>query len=118
MNSAPSSGTTRDVIDASTPVDLSRRAFLSASLTVGRGFMLGLAWAPVRSLPAEACPLRRSPQRFNSMRSCASHRMAWSRSWERSPEIGQGVKTKLQVMIADELDVDWKKRAGRAAPPR
>jgi isoquinoline 1-oxidoreductase beta subunit len=79
----------------------SRRAFLHASAAAGGGLLLQAILPPVtRSAPAEqAAPLnafiRIAPDGIVTI-------MA------KNPEIGQGVKTTLPMVIAEELDVDWK----------
>ena len=88
----------------SAPVRVSRREFLQASLVAGGGLLLTTRLGgTVRS---SATVRTASEWRLN----------AWIRFLPdgsvtivaQNPEIGQGVKTMLPMLIADELDVDWK----------
>jgi isoquinoline 1-oxidoreductase beta subunit len=83
--------------------DLSRRSFIKASAAVGGGLMLDL------SLPVFAQGVSRVPEA--GTRLTAYIRIAPSGETvivAKNPEIGQGVKTSLPMIIAEELDVDWK----------
>jgi isoquinoline 1-oxidoreductase beta subunit len=86
-------------------VTLDRRSFLRASALAGGGMLLALyfkapADAQGRQGGPPAPPL--SPNAFiRIMPDGTVHIMA------KNPEIGQGVKTMLPMIIADELDVDW-----------
>jgi len=83
--------------------ELSRRAFLRASALAGGGVLLSSFWEPVeaatKARPAPAPVLnafiRIQPDGVVTIAS-------------KNPEIGQGVKTMLPMLIADELDVEWK----------
>jgi isoquinoline 1-oxidoreductase subunit beta len=77
----------------------SRRAFLKISAISGGGFMLramlpSLAKADVAAEPLNAF-IRIAPDGIVTIMS-------------KNPEIGQGIKTMLPMVIAEELDVDWK----------
>jgi isoquinoline 1-oxidoreductase beta subunit len=76
---------------------LSRRFFLQVSLSAAGGMLLNL-----RS-PAEAQGVAAS-QVGLFVRIDPDNRMTIG---ARNPEIGQGVKTSLPMIIADELDADW-----------
>ncbi|HJQ20702.1 MAG TPA: molybdopterin cofactor-binding domain-containing protein [Gemmatimonadaceae bacterium] len=87
---------------------VSRREFLRASSIVGGGLLLAsyidladassaFAQTPLASAP-EFAPnafIRMTPDGIVTIVA-------------KNPEIGQGVKTMLPMLIADELDVDWK----------
>ncbi len=81
---------------------LNRREFLKATTLAGGGFALGLyraPWAEAQGGP----PPDLNPTAFISI---AKDGIATIKA--RGPEIGQGVRTMLPMMIAEELDVEWK----------
>src|SRR3982751_6720944 len=81
---------------------LSRRSFLQVGSVTGGGVMLGLHIAPRALAQAPDQPafdakafIRLSPDGSVTLVS-------------RNPEIGQGIKNMLPMLIAEELDIDWK----------
>ena len=78
----------------------SRRAFLKVS-AAGGGLLLSFKLAPLggalASTPASELSafIRIAPDGIVTIAA-------------KNPEIGQGIKTSLPMIIADELDVDWK----------
>src|SRR5581483_4301818 len=89
------------------PHDPSRRVFLTASLTAGGGFALGLAWSPLTSARAEAsAPQAAAAVELNAFVRIDGEGLATIMA--KNPEIGQGMKTTLPMLIAEELDVEWK----------
>ena len=89
----------------------------SASAVAGGGLLLSSFCDPLEA--AAARPSARPGPRASTP-SSASTPTASVTITAKNPEIGQGVKTMLPMLIADELDVDWKRRAhraGRSTPP-
>ena len=89
------------------PADASRRAFLKASAIAGGGMMLSLTLP----LVAEAAVTYLGPEQTNLPELNAFVRIAPDgivTIMAKNPEIGQGIKTMLPMLIAEELDVDWK----------
>jgi isoquinoline 1-oxidoreductase beta subunit len=85
---------------------LDRRNFLRISAVAGGGVLVALYVDPVTQIFAQspqAPPSAFIPTAF--VRVAADKTVT---IMAKNPEIGQGVKTHLPMIIADELDVDWK----------
>jgi isoquinoline 1-oxidoreductase beta subunit len=80
----------------------SRRTFLRASLAVGGGLLLELSIPGVTAAPPDTSP---SWATLNAFVEISSNGVVTIMS--KNPEIGQGIKTMLPMLIAEELDVDW-----------
>ncbi|WP_417358872.1 molybdopterin cofactor-binding domain-containing protein [Gallaecimonas pentaromativorans] len=87
---------------------LSRRAFLKAGAALGGGLMVSLYLPP---LAAAGAPQKAA---LNAYISITPDGMVNIMSV--APEIGQGIKTSLPMIIADELDADWAKVKVQQAP--
>ena len=84
-------------------MSLTRRTFLQTSALAGGGLALGFYKSPVASAQGAARP-ELSPLAFIQIAPNGTITLM-----ARAPEIGQGVKTMLPMMIAEELDADWSK---------
>src|SRR5882757_9261447 len=84
-------------------MNLNRRSFLKITALASGGFTLGLytaPWAEAQGPPKQA---ELKPTAFIKI---APDGIVTIKA--RGPEIGQGIKTMLPMLIAEELDVDWK----------
>jgi isoquinoline 1-oxidoreductase beta subunit len=88
-----------------TTLMLDRRSFLRVTALAGGGFMLASYVEPLAAFEqggrGRQAPL--DPTAFVSI-----DRNGIATIVARNPEIGQGVKVMLPMLIAEELDVDWK----------
>src|SRR5271165_61119 len=91
---------------------LERRSFLKISVLAGGGVMFGLTTehpAAAQGRGAPAPPI--DPHNFIKIAPDGTVTIL-----AKNPEVGQGVKTMLPMLIADELDVDWKQCKIEQAP--
>lgn len=87
------------------PADPSRRAFLSASVAAGGGLMLTVSLPGIAEAALEPHPTEASAMRLGAYILIARDGLVTIMA--RSPDMGQGMKTTLPMIIADELDVPW-----------
>ena len=83
-----------------------RRSFLKASALAGGGMMLGFNWACAPTVE-EALTMPDAWYAVNAFMKIGNNGVVTIMS--PNPEIGQNVKTAMPMIIAEELDVDWKK---------
>jgi len=82
----------------STLLNVSRRQFLQASVVGGAGLILGVSYRPARAAGAS---------RFQPNAFLAIDRTGRVTIWVAKSEMGQGVRTALPMIVADELEADW-----------
>jgi isoquinoline 1-oxidoreductase beta subunit len=84
-----------------------RRSFLKASAAAGGGMVLGFSWlASCKPTPEQVKQLPENWQDINAYLKIGENGMVTIMS--PNPEIGQNVKTSMPMIVAEELDVDWK----------
>jgi len=92
-------------------VILDRRAFLRVSSLASGGFLLAYHLEPATKALAAAAQAAAPQPPTAAFQPLAFVRVAANNVvtiMAKNPEIGQGVKTSLPMLIAEELDVDWK----------
>ncbi|MGA8011541.1 MAG: molybdopterin cofactor-binding domain-containing protein [Candidatus Acidiferrales bacterium] len=83
---------------------VSRRSFLRASAIAGGGMLLAYYVEPITEVLAQfGPPVTLLPASFITIAPNGIVTLI-----AKNPEIGQGVKAMLPMLIAEELDVDWK----------
>ncbi|HEX8529877.1 MAG TPA: xanthine dehydrogenase family protein molybdopterin-binding subunit [Cytophagales bacterium] len=93
-----------------TATDQRRRSFFKQLAAAGGGLMLGFNWLDAGAAPAagSAAPLAGAADaiNFNSYLSISPQGVITL--FSPNPEVGQGIKTAFPMIVAEELDVDWK----------
>jgi isoquinoline 1-oxidoreductase beta subunit len=82
---------------------LSRRSFFRVSALAGGGFLLATQLDPVADLFAQAPATGFAPNAFIKITPDGVITLV-----AKNPEVGQGIKTSLPMLLAEELDVDFK----------
>jgi isoquinoline 1-oxidoreductase beta subunit len=86
---------------------IGRRSFLRVTALAGGGFLLAAYVDPVTKVFAQSSQ-DAPPVSFEATAFIRVTSDGVVTIMAKNPEIGQGVKTELPMIIADELDVDWK----------
>lgn len=86
----------------------SRRSFLKIASAAGGGLFLGFNWTQSSAAPVvvDAGAVAAGTVNFNSYLSIGTDNIITIVS--PNPEIGQGIKTAFPMVVAEELDADWK----------
>ncbi len=93
-----------------------RRSFLKTSTLAGGGMVLGFSWL-ASCKPATAEEILSMPKEWfdiNGFLKIGENGLVTIMS--PNPEIGQNVKTSMPMIIAEELDIDWKNVLVEQAP--
>src|SRR6204780_2063322 len=81
---------------------VNRRSFLRVTSLTGGGLLLGLATKPQKASAQFGPGPAQVPNNFIKIDPDGTVTIM-----AKNPEIGQGIKTMLPMLIAEELDVDW-----------
>ena len=93
---------------------LGRRSFLKSSVAAGGGMMLGFSWLASCKPTEEILTLPDEWFEINSYLKIGDNGVVTI--YAPNPEFGQNVRTSMPMLIAEELDLDWKKVIVDQAP--
>lgn len=93
---------------------IGRRSFLKTSALAGGGFMLSFSWLAGCKPGPETLELPKEWFELNGYLKIGDNGLVTIMS--PNPEIGQNVKTSMPMLVAEELDVDWKNVIVEQAP--
>jgi len=95
---------------------IGRRSFLKSSAMAGGGMMLGFSWLASCQSKTEAEILAMPKEWFeiNSYLKIGDNGLV--SIFSPNPEFGQNVRTSMPMLVAEELDVDWKNVIVEQAP--
>lgn len=94
-------------LEAAEPRNITRRSFLRVSAIAGGGILLSAYIDPLEMGVALAQqPLQAAALSPNAFVRISPEGIATITA--KNPEVGQGIRTMLPMLIAEELDVDWK----------
>jgi len=93
----------------------SRRNFLKIATAAGGGLLLGFNWAETEAATSAIVDTTAAGSvDFNSYLSINPQGVITI--FSPNPEVGQGIKTAFPIIVAEELDADWKKVVVEQAP--
>ena len=84
---------------------IERRSFLKVTALAGGGLLFGLVETPKAQAQGRGGPAAPPPDPKNYIKIAPDGTVTIT---AKNPEVGQGVRAMLPMMIAEELDVDWK----------
>ena len=92
-----------------------RRTFIKSTALAGGGMMIGFSWlASCKPTPKDLLTLPKEWYKINGYLKIGENGVVTIMS--PNPEIGQNVKTSMPMIVAEELDVDWKNVIVEQAP--
>lgn len=94
-------------------VKVNRRSFIKVSSLVSGGLVLGFSWGSCTK-PEEIVSMPNEWFDLNAFLKIGDNGLVTIMS--PNPEIGQNVKTSMPMVVAEELDVDWKNVIVEQAP--
>src|SRR5580698_5634929 len=85
--------------------NIDRRSFLKVSAASAGGVLIGLYMEPDASAQGRGGPPPPPPDPHTYIKIAPDGTVT---IMAKNPEVGQGIKTMLPMLIAEELDIDWK----------
>ena len=95
-------------------IKFGRRSFIKSSVAAGGGLLLGFNWFAPESAKAAVAGTSSTWFKINAYLRINSQGAITIMS--PNPEVGQNIKTSMPMILADELDADWKLVVVEQAP--